>query len=240
MTIPIFIVVYNRVWCLKRCFRAIRTTAPRQPVVFIDNGSDYAECKQWLEKRKKQGFTVYHFPKIKGRSGLIKSIQDAVALWVKSNGKVLYYVVTDPDVELCNPKLRWLQSMKRVLRKHPGIDCVGPSLDISDIPNYYPLKRQVIRQEKKFWKSESRIRGRTPFFKSRIDTTFGMYRGTYVKRGVTRKSARLCRPFIAKHLDWYINPAKMTKDQVHYLNAKRGLTHYGGQSLKDQIHRIHL
>lgn len=236
MIVPVFIIVYNRVWCLERCFRAVRAMAPRQPVVFINNGSDYGPCLEWLEARRAEGNTVYDRPTIHTHNDLYRSIRESVSRWVAENGAVKAYIVTDPDVELANPTLPWIRTLWSVLKRWPRLDCAGPSLRIKDIPDTYPLKQSVLATERPYWRKSMIRKKPVRFFKAPIDTTFAMYRGSYRKRDVTF-GARLAPPFVAAHLDWYLNPAALSPDQRHYLNAKKGLTHYGGQSLQHAMRK---
>jgi len=109
---------------------------------------------------------------------------------------------------------------------------VGPSLRIDNLPDHYPLKKKVIKHENQFWKKKRLHKKPVKFYKVHIDTTFAMYRGDHVKKNDATMGARLCPPFTALHLDWYLDPDNLTEDQVYYLNAKDGLTHYGGKALK--------
>ena len=55
-------------------------------------------------------------------------------------------MVTNPDIELESGPGDILRFDAHLLPKHPRAQVVGPMLRIDDIPDTYPLKREVIRR----------------------------------------------------------------------------------------------
>lgn len=230
-------VVYNRIWCTKRCLESIKDLG--QPITLINNGSDYKPFLKWL---KTQPYPVWEFPKIHCAKDLWRHINIAVRIYKKRNGPIDAYVMTDPDIELENSHLPWIETMYKVLMTHPRVNALSPSLRIDDIPDYYPLKKRAIGSEG--GKTCSFIDCWGPWFtdknglrmrRAHVDTTFSMYRPNFNKKQVTRKAIRLAEPYIARHLDWYLDPKNLTKDQIAYFKASGRVTHFGGPRFKRKM-----
>jgi len=234
LCIPIFIVVYNRLWCLKRCIASLAPSG--QEIVLINNGSDYKPLLAWM---RNQPYPVIHLPKIRSTGELYRSIRRGISQWLAKpkfkQHPIDGYVLTDPDIEIEHPQGPWLSLMHKCLKAHPQAQCVGSALRTDDIPAHYPLRASAIACEQWCKKEPIFEWEGVPIRWSHIDTTLALYRPKFVKHGVAMRAIRMRGPGMARHLDWYINPKHMTPDQRVYLSAPRKLTHFGGMSLRDKL-----
>ena len=99
-------------------------------------------------------------------------------------------------------------------------------LRIDDIPNYYPKKESAIRKHKQqFWNKRSTIiKWNQATFKiqySSIDTTFQLSGSKDRRKKFPRTGIRCYAPYSARHLDWYLNPNKLSDDQKYYSRNAR-------------------
>jgi len=234
LRIPIFIVVYNRLWCLKRCIASLVPSG--QEIVLINNGSDYKPLLAWMRNHP---YPVIHLPKIRSTGELYRSIRRGISQWLAKpkfkKHPIDGYVLTDPDIEIEHPRGPWLSLMHKCLKAHPQAQCVGSALRTDDIPAHYPLRASAIAWEQWCKKKPIFEWEGVPIRWSHIDTTLALYRPKFIKHGVAMRAIRMRGPGMARHLDWYINPKHMTPDQRVYLSAPRKLTHFGGMSLRDKL-----
>jgi len=235
LKIPIFVIVYNRFWCLKRCLASLAPCG--QEIVLINNGSDYKPFLDWLAT---QPYQVIHLPKIHNPGQLYGSIREGVRRWLdaQQDPTIDAYVVTDPDVELEHPESDWVRLMYLGLQHFSKAECVGSALRTDDIPDYYPLKEYAKRTEDKNKRYPIAQWNNVPVRRSRIDTTLAMYRPGFSKTGISQHAIRMHGPCMARHLDWYLNPRRLTPDQIHYFKTSGRLTHFGGVLLHNTIKRL--
>ena len=236
LRIPIFVIVYNRIWCTKRCLEALKDLG--QPIVLINNGSDYKPFKRWM---KTLPYNVFNFPKIDSPKELYRNAMIAVRKWRKHHKPIDAYLLTDPDIEIENPHLPWVETLYSVLKAHPKVNSVSPTLRLDDLPDYYPMKKRAIESEggriSKFkhcwgpWFEKGSLKMR----RAHVDTTFAIYRPNFIKKKVTRKGIRLAEPFIARHLDWYLDPSNLTHDQIAYFRSSKKITHFGGFQFEKKL-----
>ena len=144
----------------------------------------------------------------------------------KIPGEWLCY--TDPDIEL-NPNMphNYQEQMLAVAEEYK-IDKVGLALRVDDLPDHYPYKGNVLRNEDRHWHKEVGPN----LFEAHTDTTFHL-----TKRVDQFESIRMAGDFACKHLPWYYDPANMPQDEQYYLDNydNWAVTHwtrhvkYGGQ-----------
>ena len=91
---------------------------------------------------------------------------------------------------------------------------VGVALDISDIPNEYPLKDKVLKWEMQFWEKPC---GSNAYYAD-IDTTFALYKPNFFpfKFSNFLKGIRMAEDFTAKHGGWYILPQEFEDERKFY------------------------
>jgi len=236
--IPIFIIVKDRLEVLKKTIESFESSIKTPfEIVIHDNNSTFEPTIEYLKELEKQGKKVYYNKKVsKNNVEELHSVRESID---KHKSKSKFYVVTDPDIALDNVNGDILDFYRFLLNNKKNIQVVGPQLRIDDIPDFYPLKKQVIKRHSRIW----RIKPQLISFKDKkfnvvtyaIDTTFGMYRGGYVFKRLS-KGFRTYAPYSAKHLDWYINPNEITDDVRYYMMLKDrkrlNMGHWGTDKLE--------
>ena len=240
-SVPIFIITCDRLGVLRESIASYREHI-RTPfeIVIHDNGSTYQPLLAYLEELEGSGVAVYrHAERIVAQEQL-NGVAGTVARWFSGRAPG-NYVVTDPDVALVGDCGDILELYAHLLETAVEIEVVGPMLRIDDLPDCYPLKAEVIeRHMKQFWHKsplELTWRGRRIGYQhARIDTTFGMYRAGFRFRRLCR-GYRTYAPYWARHLDWYIDPQRLSGDQKHYLHHASRVTHWGGARMARSLPR---
>ncbi len=212
-SIPIVINNFNRFDSLCALIEWIRGLDGEKSIIILDNASTYPPLRAYYRSlRKSPNVQVVRL----GFNSRLYGIEDVV----KELGGFRRYVVTDADlVPYPDTPPDMLQRMDALLDKHPQFTHVGASLEICDIPAHYPLRDKVLAWESRYWPPQAEAVGPDGFV-AWVDTTFGMYRqGADVTK--IDPAMRLARPYRLKHVDWYIDPARMTDEQRHYLCVSR-------------------
>jgi hypothetical protein len=230
--IPIFIITHDRYrvlnYSIDSYFKTI--TSPFEIVIF-DQKSTFPPMIDYLRFLESGDITVAWNHRNGNMSEMVDDLRNVIQEWLKNHPSP-YYVVTDSDVALDGCKGDILLYYAYLLEKFPDIECIGPMLRIDDIPDYYPLKKEAY--ERHYDLSWRRVPIAIPWeginyhlLPSIIDTTFAMYRSSFPFKNYNI-AFRSYAPYLAKHLDWYINPAEMTDDQLYYLeHARRDLANWG-------------
>ena len=208
MAIPIFVISFNRYESLVKSLTSyIDCFGDGVEIIICDNGSDYSPLVNFLNNPPGYISKVYFNRKIKGVGDMVRLVQSNIEDYFLSRA-ACNYIVTDPDIVLDNVDPGMLDFYQFVL-KVTDAEVVGPMLRIDDIPNHYPKKKFVIRKHYDFfW---SRIPGVISYkgvnyhlLRTSIDTTFAMHRaGERFDR--LKKGFRTYAPFMARHIDWYLN-----------------------------------
>jgi hypothetical protein len=170
---------------------------------FCDNASTFPPLVKYLSETKHR--VVYNNINLGHRAPWLSGL-------VTELGEDSVFVVTDPDVvpdETC--PLDALSLFNSVLHDSPGIDKVGFSLRIDDLPSHYAHRDDVILWESQFWKNV----GPSGFYVAEIDTTFALYRA-----GAHHQNNRALRspaPYLARHFPWYQNSSHPTEEHSYYV-----------------------
>lgn len=144
------------------------------------------------------------------------------------------YVYTDPDiipVDACPAHV--LEYFLEVLRAYPQKSKVGFGLVISDLPDHYRWKQQVIAWESQFW--ETRLS--PTLYDAPVDTTFALYRpgSTYDLSGI-----RSGYPYLARHYPWYEDTSNPSTEQLYYVeHAKKATNSWSGAQLPDFLEQYY-
>lgn len=210
-SIPIIIVNYNQLESIRNLINTL-TKRGFYNIVIIDNKSTYPELLEYYDEIKDNvNITLHRLNENLGH----------MVLWLKkdilnlySNG---YFVLTDPDIMIENDVPNdFMTIFIKLLNKHIEVRKVGFSLKIDDIPEFYPNREKVINWEKQFW--ETKVEN--GHFLAKIDTTFALYRPTFIYDSNGFESAvRTKKPYITKHLGWYINYSDLTEEQKFYFET---------------------
>lgn len=200
--IPVIINNFNRLRCLKHLISWLENSGMTN-IHIIDNASTYQPLLSFYEKCK---YKVY----LLGRNVGFQ------ALWqtpIFAKFQTDFYIYTDPDIlpsENC--PLDTVNYFLQLLQKYPQADKVGFGLLINDLPSHYPLKDKVIKWESKFWEHPLE----PEVYQAPIDTTFALYKPN-VKGGSELNAIRTGGNYVARHLDWYINPDNLSEEEKYYL-----------------------
>jgi len=232
--IPLFIITCDRLEVLKKSMQSYYTYIKTPfEVIIIDFGSTYEPTVEFLRRLESEGTKVYWEEKI-NISADLNSVGWIIKDYFKSHPES-NYVVTDPDIEFNNVEGDILDVYSYLLEELRRVSVVGPMLRIDDIPDFYPKKGKLTTTGYHYrfhLKSQYPIntipyKGKIiKYILAPIDTTFGMARPE--KRWVRpMRGARVLAPYAARHLDWYLNPKKLTGDQKHYMiHASKNLAHW--------------
>lgn len=229
--IPIFVIVKDRLEVLKQSLESFKQIKTPHEIVLIDNGTTFSPTLSFLAEFED---AVYYIGRGTpyNKTTFCHEPSKIIEQHVRKTG-AKYYVVTDPDIELCKMSGNILEAFVTLLDMTDVI-CVGPSLMLDDIPSHYPLKQEVFKRQKQFWEPPLdcfTFNGEIIAFKyALIDTTFALYRATFRFRR-HNKGIRVFHPYVARHLDWYIDPENMTLDQIYYTETHKGISHWCGKNL---------
>lgn len=212
-SIPIIIINYNQLHYLKQ---QVNFYLKRgfQNIVIIDNHSTYPPL-------------LDYYAEIEGRVKIERmNTNDGHMVFFENEelqrkyGKGGYFL-TDADI-IPNENLPSdfpLQMIKYLQKYFRAVNKVGFALDINNIPSSFPAKEKVLNWEKKFW-----IREVEPgVYKSRIDTTFALYKPGYPKKYNNIgffEAIRLAKNYTAKHGGWYVDPNNLTEEEFYFQKQK--------------------
>ncbi|MBB1284668.1 glycosyltransferase family 2 protein [Flavisolibacter sp. BT320] len=202
--IPIFINNYNRLDYLQRQIDWLRRSGHNN-IHVIDNCSTYAPL---LNYYKKIPATVYRLDRNMGHEAFWRT-----HIFLRYNKS--FYVLTDPDVvpgDDVPPD--FMQYFIDVLNRYPAFKKVGFGLRTDNLPDHYPKKQEVIRWEEQFYEIEIE----KGLFKSKIDTTFALYRPGS-KFQCWNETIRTGSPYMLMHLPWYEDPSMITAETAYYLES---------------------
>jgi len=230
--IPIFIISFNRLTVLRTLINRFVGMGQTR-LIIIDNHSDYEPLLQYyqgIEKdfdilRMRENFghdvirAVYADSEIRGKYGLESSD----------------YAYTDNDVvpvEEC--PWDFLEKFALVMRKY-GMQKVGFSLRIDDLPDCFEAKQRVIGWESTFW--ENRVRDEElgfSLYPAAIDTTFALQKANTVP-GWKKICYRVGSPYMARHLPWYVDSLNLSDEEIYYMKtAVDAETHFPGRYREKQ------
>lgn len=238
--VPVFIIVHNQLESLKKSLKSYESyiNSPKQ-FIFHNANSKYQPTLDFLDSRERQGDIVYHSSNGRGvphrpafghkkmpGPDIVDTIQD----YISTRPSIEYIILTDPDVELYNTHINLIETYIYLLNKY-NVYAVGPSLIIDDIPDFYPKKHLVYKEQGRFHKSprisENFMGCEFEITKAAIDTTFQIIRAKNIDRNFPHYNCiRVFEPYSAKHLDWYIDPNNMTDCQAYCSNNASKVSHW--------------
>ncbi len=101
---------------------------------------------------------------------------------------------------------------------------------IFDLPEKYPLKNEVIQWEKQFWEKELE----KGVYEAGVDTTFALYKPGSFEYTI-HPSIRTGDPFTARHMPWYSDLRKPSKEDIFYKNkASKTITSWNVDKLPER------
>jgi hypothetical protein len=219
--VPVFIICFERILALEILVDWLASHGFKK-IVFIDNDSTYQPLLDYYEK------TPYQVLRLNRNVGHTSPWTLSIVRSLVPND---FYIVTDPDVipvEEC-PK----DFMKYFIGLHEQFleyQKVGFGLNIDDLPDHYPLKDSVIEWESQFWKHSVA----PEVYEAGVDTTFALYK-PFTYNYMLHPSLRTGKPYTARHLPWYANPAEITEEEKYYrFRANSSISSWNTDVLKDR------
>lgn len=205
MQFPVFIVNRNILSWLRDLIAWLEA-AGQNEIYIVDNDSTYPPLLEFYKQTKHTvlptgGNLGTKAPWVCGHIG--KYAQDR------------YYAVTDMDViphEDC--PLDALDFFYDTLRSHSNLNRVGFSLLIDDLPEYYDFRKVVQHEHRGYWMDSRRWSKDRRFFDVPIDMILGINRPNNPK--MSRGCLRADRPYVARHMSWYINSADPGEEVLYY------------------------
>jgi hypothetical protein len=207
--VPVIINNFNRLEPLQSQVEWLCSLKERVSIVIVDNGSDYPPLLDYYASLDLPNVQVALLGFNAWRKGIA-----AVAKLLRDFDK---FIVTDPDL-LPYPSTPddVVTHLSNLLDRYPAFNHVGLSLEINDLPENV-LREKVLRHELQFWSpAAQQLNGEV--YVAAVDTTFAMYRrGADVQ--ALSPALRTARPYTLRHIDWYVQPNKLTPEYLHYLRS---------------------
>lgn len=207
--VPVFVNNFNRLTSTRALVEYL-DRVPHVDVTIVDNGSTYEPLLAWYLNSKRHvellGKNLGHLAP--WTSGLV------------GRGISPYYAVTDSDLDLagCPPDV--LRVLHEALERYPTRFKAGLGLRLDDLPDT-ALAAAVHAEEDRWWRKTLDEKGR--FYAAYVDTTFALYRrATNVHGGrETSFSVRTGKPYVARHLPWYLTAETATDEDRYYAASCR-------------------
>jgi hypothetical protein len=174
-------------------------------IVILDNDSTYPQLLEYYKVTKHKVI-------------FLKKNVGYMALWetdVFEQFKKGFYVYTDPDVipnKNCPSDIVF--KLFTVLQNNNNIEKAGPALRISDLPDNYDKKKDVLDWEKIHWQKPVE----KDLYDALVDTTFALYRPFAYGNAEMCKAYRLGGNYEFLHLPWYIDSSNLTDEEKFYRN----------------------
>jgi hypothetical protein len=220
--IPVFINTRDRVAPLRELVAWLERAGVRR-IVIVDNASTYGPLLDYLDKSP---HAVVRLRENLGQAAPWKS--HVIHHFVDPDER---YVETDPDVVPdADCPLDAIDRFGELLDRHPDVVKVGFGLRIDDLPEHYKHAEAVRRWERAFWQDEVE----PGVYRAPIDTTFALYRP---RRALAMEPAlRTGAPYVARHLPWYANSARPSKEQRYYLaHATAGINNWDDARIDERV-----
>lgn len=214
MTIPAFIINYNRLTLPKRMAEFISSNKNVE-VYIIDNDSTYEPLLDWYESCE------YKVIKMGGNYGhTVFWDKNLYSEYVKEG----MYILTDSDLDLSNIPTDWLDVLIEGHNRY-NYEKVGFSLETDDLPESH-FKNEIVAWESQFKTPKAR-RLDDLYTEAHIDTTFALHKtnghGIY-------SSIRVNKPYTARHVPWYYTDFDaLPEDEKFYFNTVKTSTLWSRQ-----------
>jgi hypothetical protein len=207
-----FIPVFDRAVCLLALVEWLfKSGIPSGHIHLVDMGTTYKPCLELMSKWKKYSGVNVHKTGNVGARGLFKRrgiIEQVI-------GRKAPFFLSDPDVcpaRSCRSDL--LNHLVACMKRYTDFDRIGLALEITDIPDHFPFKSQVVNHEKKHWTKPVNAH----LCVAPVATTFCLVRSlnNCDERGYAKKNGRTLRPNTAYHSSWYLDPKNLPEDEEYY------------------------
>jgi hypothetical protein len=213
--VPVFIISFNRLECLRRLVRWLETAELAEPII-IDNGSTYGPLLDWFESMR----ATISIHRLDDNYGPYRVWEERL-FENRTSPSQPFYVVTDPDVLPTEDCPR--DAIPILIDTWRGVRCpkVGLSLRLEGIPDTLPTSQAVRGWERTLQGEVVRSgvaaeRALPPYFSSLLDTTFQVNHRECVPVSWGSPGIRLAPPYQADHLGWQIDPLRLSEEDKFY------------------------
>lgn len=214
--IPIFINNYNRLNYLVDLIGSLEKRGYKN-IHIIDNDSSYRPLLDYYES------CPYEVIKLKKNIGYLSIWKTDIYKKIKHS----YYVYTDSDILLgddCPDD--FMEYFVNILERYKTCYKVGFALSISDIPDFFAKKNEVIEHEIQFWSNEIE----KDLYNARIDTTFALYRPYCKGPSNSYKFAiRVGGKYTCRHQPWYVDTQNPPQEEIEYIRSIKQSTHWSAE-----------
>ncbi len=197
----VFIITRDRMQPLRKLVAWLEACG-LQRIVLIDNDSALPPLVDYLQQ------TNHQVLEMSRNVGHTTPWTAGVVRLLQPND---FYIVTDPDVIPTLDSIDVLNRLYTLHEAYPHHLKVGLGLKIDDLPDAYTLKDKVIEWESQFWKHPLAKN----VYEAGVDTTFALYK-PYTYQYIIHPSLRTGEPYTARHLPWYNDSTKPTKEDTFY------------------------
>lgn len=226
---------------VKNIFLTSRIRDPKSIPIIINNRNRLTTLTNLIVALEKRGyFNIYiidndskfpplleYYKQIRYQVFFLNKNMGYLAIWKSKVYKKFYkdfYVYTDSDVvpvDECPDD--FMELFRKTLLDDKGLQKVGFSLKIDDLPDHYAHKSKVISWERQFFKKPVS----DLFFEANIDTTFALYRPGSKGGSSHLRMYRSASPYEARHLPWYVDSENLTPEEKFYLESIETRTDWG-------------
>lgn len=208
LSIPVIIINFNQLYYLEKLISFL-VERKFENIVIIDNQSSYPPLLEYYKNIENQ-ITIHYLDENLGHKVFYQKL-DLFNQYAKG-----YYFLTDADI-VPNENLpeNFPSKMLSILDKYfRATTKVGMALRIDDIPDAFPLKKEVISWEQQFWQSELEVQ----VYKASIDTTFALYKPGYFYKEQKDfiKGIRIAGLYTSIHGGWYKDINNLTEEEEFY------------------------
>lgn len=208
--IPVIIINYNQLYYLRDNIKQLKKYGFKK-IVIIDNHSSYPELLKYYDEI--EGDRQIDVIRLKDNTGHMVLYKKMEIFQDYCKG---FYFLTDADIVLSDTLPSDFRNilLHTLLENYYFTTKAGVALDVSDIPDAYPLKNKVLSWEKKFWTKPYK----KDFYRAEIDTTFALYKPGYQHSRFSdfTRGIRIAGDFTSKHGGWYLDPENFSDEQKFY------------------------
>jgi hypothetical protein len=215
MDIPVIIVNYNRLTSVISMVETLRSWEVEK-IIILDNESSYPPLLDWY---KTVDFPVH--PVMENLGHLAPWFSGFVDRY-----DTRYYAVTDPDLDLSAIPKDGIGRLIRGLELRPDVQKCGFGIEIDDLPDGFPLKKEVQDWEAPFWQKP----WGDGYYEAPVDTTFAVYeKGRPTDHSLMNiPCLRTDSPYLVRHLPWYLTPETVTDEDRFYFHSCATYCHWSG------------
>jgi glycosyltransferase involved in cell wall biosynthesis len=171
-----------------------------QKIWIIDNDSTYAPLLEWYDTVPAEVSILRHHNAghwALFNLGIVDKISEDWCFYSDSDIALNPLMPVDYQAQMLDLALRY------------DIKKIGIALEINDIPDSYPLKEQVQRNESGWWRDEVEKH----VYRADTDTTFCL-----IKKIDQFASLRIAGNFTGKHVPWYTDFSNIDHEEQYYIS----------------------